>query len=92
MHTVKRLLKNEDIPHLLEKIFHKYDDDHNQRFTKSQFPIVVKSLIKLVGGQEPTEDDVEDLFNLLDINGDETIDKKEFTSLLCTFFKVLTEE
>lgn len=34
---------------------------------------------------------MEDLFNLLDVNGDETIDRKEFMSLLTTFFKVLRE-
>jgi Ca2+-binding EF-hand superfamily protein len=46
----------------------------------------------MVGGETPTFDDVEDLFNLLDVNGDETIDRKEFTSLLTTFFKILREE
>jgi hypothetical protein len=29
-----------------------------------------------MGLDDATEDDVEDIFNLLDINGDETIDKK----------------
>jgi len=53
---------------------------------------VVKTLINFVGGEEPAEDDIEDLFNLLDINGDETIDRKEFESLLKTFFKVLKEK
>ena len=32
--------------------------------------------MKLLGGESPFEDDVGDLFNLIDINGDETIDKK----------------
>jgi Ca2+-binding EF-hand superfamily protein len=53
---------------------------------------VVKTLINLIGGEEPSSDDVEDLFNLLDVNGDETIDRKEFLSLLTTFFKVLREK
>lgn len=44
-----------------------------------------------MGACEPPEDDVNDLFNLLDINGDETLDKGELTSLLRTFFKVLQE-
>jgi Ca2+-binding EF-hand superfamily protein len=51
----------------------------------------VQSIINLVGGETPTEDDVEDLFNLLDVNGDGTIDRTEFTSLLTTFFKLLRE-
>jgi len=32
-----------------------------------------------------------DLFNLLDVNGDETIDKKELSSLLTIFFRLLKE-
>jgi len=51
----------------------------------------VKTVINFVGGEEPAEDDIEDIFNLLDVNGDETIDRKEFKSLLTTFFKVLKE-
>jgi hypothetical protein len=45
----------------------------------------------MIGGDEPLEDDVEDIFNLLDVNGDETLDCKELSSLLFTFFKVLEE-
>lgn len=41
------------------------------------------------GAQEATEDDIDDIFNLLDINGDETIDKKQFKSLITTFVGVL---
>ncbi len=87
-----RLLKDEDIPKLLEKLFDKFDYDNNQRFTKGEFPEVVKTLVKFVEGETPTSDDIEDLFNLLDINGDETIDHKELMSLLTTFFKVLREK
>ena len=50
----------------------------------------MKSLTDLVGGEYPHNDDVEDLFNLLDVNGDETIDRSEFKSLINTFFKILT--
>lgn len=53
---------------------------------------MVQSVIALVGGDTPTEDDLEDLFNLLDVNGDETIDRKEFSSFLTLFFKLLREQ
>ena len=76
---------------LLDKIFSEFDVDKNNRFTKAEFPKVVKTVISFVGGEEPAEDDIEDIFNLLDVNGDETIDRKEFKSLLTTFFKVLKE-
>ena len=87
-----RLLKDEDIPQLLQKLFDKYDEDNNQVFTKGEFPNVVKTLVKFVEGETPSTDDIEDLFNLLDVNGDENIDHKELMSLLTTFFKVLREK
>lgn len=86
-----RTFHDRDIPKMLEKIFSEFDQDKNHRFTRSEFPKVVSSIINMVGGETPTFDDVEDLFNLLDVNGDETIDRKEFTSLLTTFFKILRE-
>jgi Ca2+-binding EF-hand superfamily protein len=50
---------------------------------------VLNSLIALIGGDCPSTDDVEDIFNLLDVNGDETVDRKEFISILTVFFKLL---
>jgi len=51
----------------------------------------VTSLLNLVGGECPNVEDMNDLFNLLDVNGDETIDKKELSSLLTIFFRLLKE-
>jgi Ca2+-binding EF-hand superfamily protein len=45
-----------------------------------------------VGGEIPHLDDVEDIFNLLDVNGDETIDRHEFESIMTAFFKLLNEK
>ena len=92
LNNKSRSFSVEDIPNMLDKIFKEFDQDNNHRFTKLEFPKVVESIISLVGGETPTADDVEDLFNLLDVNGDETIDRQEFTSLLTTFFKILKEE
>ena len=92
MAQFQRNFREEDIPAITEKLFQTFDDDKNQRFTKSQFPKVMKSLTDLIGGEQPHIDDVEDLFNLLDVNGDETIDRNEFKSLIQTFFKILTEK
>lgn len=76
MASSSRKFREEDIQQLLEKIFNEFDQDKNHRFTKNEFPKVVKTLINLVGGEEPSADDIEDIFNLLDVNGDETIDRK----------------
>jgi hypothetical protein len=40
--------------------------------------LVIRALIDLVGGEMPHMEDVEDIFNLLDVNGDETVDRHEF--------------
>ena len=86
-----RSFNEDDVPELIEKIFSKFDDDKNHHFSRMEFPKVVKVLVGMVGAMEPTADDVDDLFNLIDINGDETLDRKELTSLLTMFFKVLRE-
>lgn len=65
-----RPFRQDDIPILLEKIFKQFDTDKNQRFSKAEFPRAVKTVIDLVGGEEPSTDDIQDIFNLLDVNGD----------------------
>lgn len=55
---------------LLEKIFSEFDTDKNERFSKAEFPRVIDALVQMVGGEGVASDDVEDIFNLLDVNGD----------------------
>lgn len=74
---------------LLEKMFRELDIDNNQRFSKQEFPKVIRILTGFIGGELPVEDDVFDLFNLLDVNGDNSLDKNECRSLFKTFFKIL---
>ena len=40
-----------DIPEMLNKIFSEFDKDGNHRFTKIEFPKVLKALINLIGGE-----------------------------------------
>jgi hypothetical protein len=77
---------------LEEKIFNEFDQDRNNRFSKAEFPAVIRMVTQLVGAEVPMEDDVEDLFNLLDFNGDQAIDRAELMSLIRTFFKILEEK
>lgn len=56
-----------------------------------EFPKVVKVITQLIGVDDATEDDVEDIFNLLDVNGDQSLDRKELESLFRVFFKMLEE-
>lgn len=50
----KRKFTTEDIPILLDKLFNEFDADKNHRFNKVEFPKVIKSLINLIGGEEPS--------------------------------------
>ena len=52
---------------------------------------MLKMLTAMIGADVPLEDDVDDLFNLIDVSGDGVIDKKEFMSLIKTLFRVLEE-
>jgi Ca2+-binding EF-hand superfamily protein len=56
--STKRHFTEKDISVLLDKIFSTFDVDKNNRFTKAEFPRVVKTVIDLVGGEAPSEDDV----------------------------------
>ena len=60
-------------------------------FSRTEFPKVLKMLTAMIGADVPLEDDVDDLFNLIDVSGDGVIDKKEFMSLIKTLFRVLEE-
>lgn len=76
---------------IIEKVFREFDDNANGHFSKMEFPKVLKVLTSMMGVDDATEDDVEDIFNLLDVNGDEALNKKELESLFRVFFKMLEE-
>ena len=75
-HSSRKFTKK-DIPAIIDKIFSQYDTDGDKMFSRGEFSKVIKSIMKLVQGDCPNEEDVMDLFNLIDINGDETVSKKE---------------
>lgn len=54
----------------MDKIYQQFDSDNNRHFKKGEFRKVISTLAAFMGAEEPHEDDVSDLFNLLDINGD----------------------
>jgi Ca2+-binding EF-hand superfamily protein len=81
----------ENTSKIIEKVFREFDDNANGRFSRMEFPKVVKVITNLIGVDDATEDDVEDIFNLLDVNGDQSLDRKELESLFRVFFKMLEE-
>ena len=62
--------KEKYLTQIEEKIFHELDKDQNNRFNRKEFPVVMRQITKMIGADVPLEDDVNDIFNLLDVNGD----------------------
>jgi Ca2+-binding EF-hand superfamily protein len=84
--------REENTAHIIEKVFREFDNNANGSFSRMEFPKVVKVLTGMMGVDDATQDDVEDIFNLLDVNGDETLNRKELESLFRVFFKMLEEQ
>ena len=58
---------------IVEKMFKKYDSDNNQRLSRFEFTDMFNSLAKYFGNQPGTKDDLETIFDLIDVNGDKSI-------------------
>ncbi len=58
------------ISDIIDKIFSDLDEGHKSRFCVAGFRKVIKVITKFMGVDDALEDDVEDIFNLLDVNGD----------------------
>lgn len=66
-----------------------YDFNGDGKFSKKEFPKVLIALGKIIDSPIPSEDECMDIFNLLDTNGDEVIDRGEMRVLLVMFFKLI---
>ena len=61
---------------LLQRLFSKYDFNNDQRISRFEFQDIFKSLTMVTGASFPNERDVMDIFNYLDVDGDQTISYK----------------
>ena len=75
---------------IVNSIFKRFDSDNNEVFSKPEWPRVVKDIFDLFGAPMPTQDDVDDLFNYLDLNGDERISRSELKVLVDRFLRTVS--
>ena len=72
----KRVLK------YVDEIFEEYDIDKSRYLSKMEFAPAINGILGKFGVDACCNEDIIDIFNLLDANGDETISKEEFTALI----------
>jgi Ca2+-binding EF-hand superfamily protein len=74
---------------IVEKVFKEFDKDCNGRLSKVEFPKAINNLSRATGGSICSKDDLHAIFDLIDINGDNTISKKEMEILFCQILELL---
>ena len=66
---------------LIDKLFKEYDKDNTQTISKFEFPNLMRGLFDILGNDMITNEDIDDIFYQLDINGDHNISKVEMMVL-----------
>ena len=66
---------------LIDKLFKEYDKDNTQTISKFEFPNLMRGLFDILGNEMITNEDIDDPFYQLDINGDHNISKVEMMVL-----------
>lgn len=70
---------------LLHRLFVKYDLERDGRISKFEFHSILGHLAKITGSMMPNMEDVEEIFMLLDADGDRSIDEHEYNLLMKQF-------
>ena len=65
----------------LVRLFNRFDVNNDGRLSKFEFKELLNVLTRLTGATYPKREDVEDIFNCLDTDGDQTINREEYKSL-----------
>jgi calmodulin len=75
----KKLMKNKsELKKIMESAFRSVDIDGNDLLEKSELEQVLIQIAKDIGVESPTKEDVEDILEEIDQNGDEKLSKEEF--------------
>ncbi len=73
-------------------MFREFDKNNNQCLSKFEFVNSINYLSRKVGGLICCRADLDSLFQIIDINGDQVISRKEYYILIRKFIKVLANE
>ena len=72
-------------------MFAKYDTDNNFVLSKFEFPLLIANIVEVFGGEVPKNEDVDDIFNLLDWNGDQALSKEELFFLFSKLIAIVQD-
>ncbi len=71
----KRKFVKEDIEPMLDVVFKKYDENNDGFVSSFQFPTILQKIVDMIGAEIPTVDEANDIFDNLDMNGDQKLDR-----------------
>lgn len=77
---------------LMEDAFNKVDIDGNGYLDRGQFEQVLVQIAKQIGVDSPTREEVDDILDQIDENGDNRISRDEFTKLIEKVFQMMHSE
>ena len=84
-------LKKLSPENLLQKIFEKFDANKDGHLSLFEFNEALKNLSRVTGAAYPKKADIEALFHLIDINGDEKISKSEYMKLTVSIANIFDD-
>ena len=74
---------------LVEKMYERHDEDNDGRLSKFEFTRTVNGITQAIRGEKCIRDDIETLFDLINLNGDSSISKDEFIILIEKIIDIL---
>lgn len=79
----KKLIKDKEaLQKIMESAFRSVDIDGSGFLEKPELEQVLITVAKDIGVETPTKEDVEDILEEIDENGDERLSRKEFEELI----------
>ena len=70
----------------------KVDVNNNGKLERGQFEQVLIQIAKEIDVDSPTKDEVDELLETIDVNGDNSIDRAQFSDLIEKVFIMLSTE
>ena len=77
---------------LMEEAFRKVDIDGSGFLERGQFEQVLVQIAKEIGVDNPTREEVDDILDEIDENGDNRISRDEFSELIEKVFQMIGNE
>ena len=73
------LISEDKVADHIDKLFKKYDVNGDETLDLDEFTIFLRDMVEKMGCDQPMKCDIEEIFCLLDTDGDFSVDKSEIT-------------